>query len=126
MNIDTNQLQQIVSIIQCIQGDNVKQSSMLQDYIGQYVICRSRNEGINTGYVKAIDETGVILSDARRLWFHKSSNNSSWYEGVANNGLSSDSKISEPAEKVIVEDYSLTICSNTAKESLLKAKSHEK
>lgn len=123
MNIDDltlGQLKEIKSLV----GEG-SSTSMLQNYIGKYVICRSRNEGINAGIVKMIDDTGVVLSEARRLWFHKSSNNSSWYEGVANNGISDDSKISEPVEKVIIEDYSLTICSQKAKDSLSKCKSHE-
>ena len=123
MNIDELTLGQVKEIKNMI-GEN-RSNGMLQNYVGKYVICRSRNEGINSGTVKMIDETGLVLSDARRLWFHKTSNESSWYEGVANNGLSNDSKISEPVEKVIIENYSLTICSEKAIKNLKAANSHE-
>lgn len=95
-------------------------------YVGKYVICRSRNEGINAGRVVKLDETGVVLEDARRLYYHKPANkNVSWYEGVAKDGISKDSKIGTPVTKIIAEDYSLTICTDKAEKSLLGAPDHE-
>lgn len=94
-------------------------------YTGKYVICRSRNEGVNAGKVILADETGVILEDARRLYYHKPLNkNVSWYEGVARYGISNDSKVGVPVEKIIVEDYSLTICTLDAENSIREAKNH--
>lgn len=94
-------------------------SDLYSRYIGQYVICRSRNEGINAGKVLAADETGVILEDARRLYYHAPKDKKmSWYEGVAQSGLSDSSKVGEPVEKIIAEDYSLTVCTNRAEESI--------
>lgn len=89
--------------------------------IGDFVICRSRNEGINAGTVVELDDTGVILKDCRRIWYHKPKDKDlSWYEGVAKSGLSDDSKVSCTCEvKVIIEDYSLTLCTETAKQSIM-------
>lgn len=103
-----------------------KQSELSACMIGKYVIVRSRNEGINAGTVKEADRTGVVLSNARRIWYHKPAKNTeSWYEGVANHGLSSDSKISGTvAEKAIIEDYSMTLCSETAQQSIESAAAH--
>ena len=100
---------------------------VLGRYIGKYIIVRSRNEGINAGIVKAIDGTGVILSEARRLWYHKPKDKTtSWYEGVSQNGLSGDSKISTPViEKAIIEDYSVTLCTDVAKKSISSHKTTE-
>ncbi len=82
------------------------------DYVGKYVICRSGNEGINFGKVLALDETGVVMKECQRLHHHRPEDkNLSWYEGVAVSGLGEDSVISGPADKVIVERYSLTLCS---------------
>ena len=95
-------------------------------HIGQYVLVRSRNEGINAGFVIAADETGIVLSDARRIWYHRPADKTSWYEGVANSGLRHDSRISAAvAEKVIVEDYSITVCSAEAEKSIRGFKAHE-
>ena len=78
--------------------------------IGKNVIVRSRNEGINVGTVVVADDTGVELKNCRRLWYHKPKDvNLSWYEGVANSGIHSDSKVSATVEsKFIIEDYSMT------------------
>ena len=91
------------------------------ELIGRFVICRSRNEGINAGTVKALDDTGVILTDCRRIWYHKPKDvNKSWYEGVAESGLSDDSKVScTVSEKIIIEDYSLTVCTKESAKSIL-------
>ena len=90
--------------------------------IGKKVIVRSRNEGINAGVVVLADETGVELKDCRRLWYHKPKNAStSWYEGVAKTGLSEDSKASCTVDrKVIIEDYSMTECTDSAFESIME------
>lgn len=100
-------------------------SNIYAQFIGQYVIVRSHNEGVNAGIVVAADETGIILKDARRIWYHKpADSNLAWYEGVALSGLSEDSKISAPVNKGIFEDYSVTVCTDIAKTSIIGHKSH--
>lgn len=100
-------------------------SSLYDRYIGKYVIVRSRNEGINAGKVIEADNTGVILEEARRLYYHKPANKDlSWYEGVALEGLSKDSKIGAEVEKLIVEDYSITVCTKEAEKSIRGAKTN--
>ena len=99
-------------------------SSLYERFIGKYVIVRSRNEGINAGTVLMADSSGVILKNARRLWYHKPVNGS-WYEGVANTGLSSDSKVSAVVkEKAIIEDYSITLVSKAAQQSIVGKVQH--
>jgi hypothetical protein len=94
--------------------------------IGKKVIARTRNEGINAGIVKYADKNGVILSSARRIWYHKPADKSlCWYEGVAESGLSKDSKVScTVGEKAIIEDYSLTICTDEAFSSIMEKTPH--
>lgn len=123
MNIDELTIGQVKQLQAMIGGGAPQPSGMLSRYIGQYVICRSRNEGVNAGKVIALDDTGVILEDARRLYYHRPINkNVSWYEGVARDGISADSKVGAAVEKVIIEDYSLTVCTNTAEKSIRGAK----
>jgi len=106
-------------------GEN-KTDDIRVSFIGLYVICRSRNEGINAGKVLKADETGVVLEDARRIYYHKPLNkNKSWYEGVASSGLSEDSKISGEALKIISEDYSLTVCTKESERSIRNAKENQ-
>jgi hypothetical protein len=126
MNINDLTIGQAKELSELFGGQADKKSNMLSSYIGKYVICRSRNEGINAGIVQDIDETGVVLQDARRLYYHKPANKEvSWYEGVAKYGISEDSKVGTAVEKCIVEDYSLTVCTDVAKKSLIEAPSHE-
>lgn len=107
-------------------GKLTEQSSIYASMVGKYVIVRSRNEGINAGVVEVADSTGVVITNARRIWYHRPENkNMSWYEGVAVSGLSTDSKVSEVVNrKCIVEDYSLTECSDTAIKSIKEYISH--
>lgn len=119
------QLKELFNIQDTEDGKNIK-SNLFDRYIGKYVICRTRNEGINAGFVIAADETGVILGQARRLYYHRPSNKKlSWYEGVALEGLSNDSTIGASVEKIIVEDYSLTVCTDIAKKSIVEAITNE-
>ncbi len=120
MNIDEmtiGQAKQLASMF-----SRQKNNGFLQDYIGKYVIVRSSNEGINAGFVKALDETGIVLEKAKRIWYHRPKDKkTSWYEGVSQSGLSDDSKIScEVEEKAIVEKYSITLCTKKAMESIIK------
>ena len=90
--------------------------------IGKKVIVRSRNEGINAGIVVVADNTGVELKNCRRIWYHRPKDKSmSWYEGVAVSGLDDSSKVSATvASKLIVEDYSMTLCDDDAFDSIME------
>jgi len=102
-------------------------SGIAQGMIGKYVLVRSRNEGINSGFVEKADETGIVLTESRRIWYHRPKNKAMcWYEGVSISGLSSDSKVSAIVpKKIIVEDYSITECLDVAIKSLQGHKTHE-
>lgn len=120
MSIDINTLTigQAKELAELFLSTHKEPSIIHKRNIGKYVLVRSRNEGINAGFVVDADETGIVLREARRIW--------SWYEGVANAGLRNDSKISAPvAEKVIVEDYSITLCSAVAEKSIREFRAYE-
>jgi len=101
-------------IIQC--GD-----SLSKVLVGKFVLVRSSNAGINAGTVVAADETGIILQNARRIWYHKPADKRlSWYEGVVVSGLSKDSKVSGTVpEKVIIEKYEALLCNDFAQKSIM-------
>lgn len=124
MNIDELTYGQIKEIAKLACGTKSPASSGLgNQFVGKYVIVRSRNEGINAGKILELDDTGVILEDARRLYYHKPINKElSWYEGVALEGLSKDSRVGAAVTKLIVEDYSITVCTKDAEKSIRGAK----
>jgi len=125
MNINDLTIGQAKELASLFSSPEKNKSSLYDLYIGKYVICRSRNDGVNAGKVIAADETGVILEDARRLYYHKPLNkNVSWYEGVAKYGIDDDSRVGTAIQKIIVEDYSLTLCTLEAENSIRKAKDH--
>ena len=104
------------------ESNGVENPNIYSSYVGKYVICRSRNEGVNAGIVVACDETGVSLSAARRLYYHKPASKSvSWYEGVAECGVSEDSRVGVSRDKLIIEDYSLTLCTDKSRSSIVEA-----
>lgn len=118
MNIDELTLGQVKELQNLFNSPTIK-SNLYDRYKGKYVICRTGNEGVNAGVVVDLDETGVILKDARRLYYHKPVNKDvSWYEGVATYGISTDSHVGTAVEKVIIENYSLTICTELAEKSI--------
>lgn len=124
MNIDDmkfGELKQIAAMFSKNESSTIGQS-----FIGKYVIVRSYSEGINSGFVVEMDETGIVLKDARRIWYHKPANTSTaWYEGVALSGLSSDSKVSAIVpHKVIMEKYSITECKEEAIKSIQEKETH--
>ena len=129
MNIDDltlGQIKQVKELVKCetVYTNNTT-SSVHADALGRYVICRSRNEGVNAGKVILIEKGAVKLEDARRLHTHAPlDKNTAWYEGIAKTGISSDSRLSEAVDKIIDEDYSLTYCTKEAEESIRNAPSH--
>jgi len=103
-----------------------KSGNLFSSAIGKYVIVRTRNEGINFGLLMYANENGCVLNEARRIYYHRPNDNAlSWYEGVAQSGLSESSKISNEVTKIIVEDYSITICSKEAVNNIREKKTNE-
>ncbi len=126
MNIDSLTIGEVKQLSSLLNTNSAVSSDLYQDFIGKYVICRTRNEGVNAGRVVRLDETGVVLENSRRLYYHIPLNKKvSWYEGVAQSGLSEKSKVGAAVTKIIVEDYSLTLCTKTAEKSISKAKDNE-
>lgn len=131
MNIDDLKMGEFKELKALFSGNSTdnsaSNSSMYQSWVGKYVICRTRNEGVNAGVVEQIDDTGVVLEDARRLWYHKPADKDlSWYEGVAESGLAADDyRISNPVKKLIAEDYSLTLCTSKAEKSIRDARTNK-
>lgn len=120
-----------INDVEYVPVDSIKQEivnftgeqTLASRWIGKKVIVRTRNEGVNAGIVVLADKTGVELKECRRLWYHKpKDSNLSWYEGVAVSGISSDSKVSCTAHKIIIEDYSMTLLTDEAYKTIMEIK----
>lgn len=127
MNIDNMTCDELKQIVAMFATSHAPSSNVTSYAVGKYVIVRTRNEGLNFGLVAAADETGVVLSGARRIHHHdaKAQNGGAWYEALANSGPAGRTHMSQAvADKVIVEDYSLTIVADAAVDSFLNWVSH--
>jgi len=117
MNIDEMTLGDLKKIASMFGSTSTAKA--VPDFSGKYVIVRTRNEGVNAGLVVENGVGFVHLSNARRLWsIVPPSDCEKWYEGVAKSGLGEGSKTSIESEKLIVEDYSITVCSGVSEENI--------
>jgi len=95
--------------------------------IGEFVLVRSYNEGVNSGTVVHVDASGIILENSRRLWKHAPKDpHMAWYEGVAMSGLDPESMLSPSVPvKAIREDYTAVVCTNIAMDSINEYPNYE-
>jgi hypothetical protein len=91
------------------------------------VVIRTYSAGVHAGYLKRLDETTqtVELVKTRRIWNWKACALSC--SEISKNGVSSESKLSEEIERIILlEAIEVLFASSKAKENLttLKAYNH--
>lgn len=90
-----------------------------KEMIGDYVIVRCRDAGVHAGYLVDYEGREVVLKDSRRLWYWKCANNQHSLSGVANEGITSDSKIPAVIEKAVLpEACEILSTTNKAKKSI--------
>lgn len=118
MNINDltiGQARELVNMFYAVQvaGNTVSQSGV-NSLVGKKVIIRTFSAGVHYGELVEKDGKEVILKNARRLWYWKTSNKGISLSEVANNGLSSDSKVCEPVEAIWLEAVEIIPCSKEA------------
>lgn len=127
MTIDSKHftINEVLELQSLFRGSDTQKTNAVEHPVGKYVICRSVNEGVNAGFLVAADGTGCHLKDARRLKTHMPVEGA-WYESVALTGLNyNESVVSAPApEKFIIENYSLTVCTEEAAKSIQRMSSY--
>lgn len=118
MNINDltiGQARELVNMFYAVQvpGNTVSQSGV-NSLVGKKVIIRTFSAGVHYGELVEKDGKEVILKNARRLWYWKTSNKGISLSEVANNGLSPDSKVCEPVEAIWLEAVEIIPCSKEA------------
>lgn len=83
--------------------------------IGKFVVIRTWAAGVHMGILEQKDGNEVILKDARRLWYWKGANT---LNEVSQEGVSSESKISQPVPSIWLEAIEIIPCSDKAREIL--------
>lgn len=127
MNINELTIGQAKELAAMFGNQTQTTSSIAQHAVGKKVIVRSRNEGVNFGEVVMADETGIVLKNVRRLfWMEKAADGGCWYEAISKEGLGKGSKVSTKVpEKIIIENYSVTVCNAIAIASIEGWADHE-
>lgn len=103
MNINQLTLEQLKSILQCLEPAPSTPPPSKQ-LIGQYVIVRARDAGVHAGYLVDYEGRSVTLRDSRRLWYWKCAENQHSLSGVAEHGLTSESKIPTVIPTLVIGD----------------------
>jgi len=98
---------------------------MQNGMIGKYVIVRCRDAGVHAGILEANEGRECVLSDARRLWYWKTTGNGDFLNAIALSGVHPDSKLSAPVPRIhLTENCEIIQCSPTAEESIRAQRVH--
>lgn len=73
------------------------------ELIGQYVIVRCRDAGVHAGVLKSYQGREVVLHQSRRLWYWKANKGHS-LSGVADSGITPESKIPAVVATIILPE----------------------
>jgi len=82
----------------------------INSLVGKKVIIRTFSAGVHYGELSEKDGKEVILKNARRLWYWKTTNKGISLSEVANNGLAKDSKVCEPVDFIWLEAVEIIPC----------------
>ena len=101
---------------------------MAETMVGKYVLVRCRDAGVHSGILESYSGRECVLSDSRRLWYWKTKPESgAFLSGVAQNGLSAESKIGEAVARIILtENCEIIACTPEAARSIMELASHGK
>ncbi|WP_226019749.1 hypothetical protein [Novosphingobium sp. FKTRR1] len=95
-------------------------------WIGKYVVVRTRDAGVHAGILKSRTARECELTESRRLWYWKVAENGAFLSGVATNGLDyKASKIGAPIDVLLTENCEIIACSEKAAQSIAQAPTYE-
>lgn len=78
--------------------------------LGKKVIIRTFSAGVHYGELVEKDGKEVILKNARRLWYWKTTNKGISLSEVANEGLAKDSKVCAAVDAIWLEAVEIIPC----------------
>lgn len=82
--------------------------------VGKKCIIRTFSAGVHYGELAEKDGKEIILKNARRLWYWKTTNKGISLSEVANNGLAKDSKVCAPVDAIWLEAVEIIPCTKEA------------
>lgn len=97
-----------------------------KEMIGEYVIVRCSDAGVHAGTLVDYEGREVVLKDSRRLWFWKAADNKISLSGVAEAGITDESKIPDVVSRIVLADACEIIATTEkAQRSIENAKIHQ-
>ena len=102
-----------------------KASELEHGMLGKYVLVRTHDAGIHTGFLAAANGRSCVLTKARRLWYWKVRGSGDFLSAIALSGLHEDSKLGAEVPKIMLtENCEIIECSAEAEESIRSLGAH--
>lgn len=114
MNIDDLTLKQIKELNALLLGSTEQAVACkgLNKFVGQKVIVRTHYAGVHYGLLEEKDGKEVILKNARRLYYWKTTDKGISLSEVAKTGLHSNSKVCASVDYFWTEAIEIIPCTN--------------
>jgi hypothetical protein len=115
MNIDEltiGEAKQLASLFG--QTNNTSSAGSLNKMVGKKVIIRTYSAGVHFGELVEKEGKEVILKNARRLWYWKTTDKGISLNEVANSGVAKDSKVTAPVDLIWLEAVEIIPCTKEA------------
>lgn len=122
MNIELDDLtigeaKKIACLIKGVTGEKSSEGCC-HPFIGKKCIFRSYSSGVHFGELSEKDGKEVIIKNARRLWYWKTTNKGISLSEVALSGLAKDSKVCAPVDAIWLEAIEIIPCTKEAIKSI--------
>ena len=102
----------------CMFSKKEESTSCCHPFIGKKCIFRSYSSGVHFGELSEKDGKEVIIKNARRLWYWKTTNKGISLSEVALGGLAKDSKVCAPVDAIWLEAIEIIPCTKEAIKSI--------
>lgn len=113
MNIDELTIGEAKQLA-CLFTNKEKSANNLHSFIGKKCIFRSYSSGVHYGELAEKDGKEVIIKNARRLWYWKTTNKGISLSEVALSGLAKDSKVCAAVDAIWLEAIEIIPCTKEA------------
>ena len=104
--MDIRELKRQLGVLEGLEGLIGRMGTPHEDssLIGEYVIVRCKDAGVHAGYLESYQGRECVLRDARRLWYWKVANGGMTLNGVATEGLDSESRVAGPVQTIVLTE----------------------
>lgn len=114
MNIDDLTIGEAKELAQMFAPNSSAVNASLNSMIGKKCIFRSYSSGVHYGELVEKDGKEVIIKNARRLWYWKTTNKGISLNEVALTGLAKDSKVCAAVDAIWFEAIEIIPCTKEA------------